>query len=181
MIYESLKCVSDSLDAYLRTRFALSKDKVALSPVVDKDGSNTNGDRDKITITLLNIEHEKTVTKGNITAGMRPPVHLNLYVLFTVYFGEDGSYEESLRELGAVISFFQANPVMNHQNTPDLDDNIEKLVFEYTNQDMQSLNYVWGMLGGKFAPSVMYKMRMITIQEGIIDSIVPKLTGFGQR
>jgi Pvc16 N-terminal domain len=180
MIYEALKCVSDSLNVYLRTRFALSKDKVSLSPVVDKDGNSGQIDRDKIAITLINVEQEKHVQKGDIRAGMRPPMHLNLYVLFTVYFGEDSSYEESLRELSAIISFFQANTVLNHQNTPDLDDRIDRLVFEYTNQDMQSMNYIWGMLGGKFAPSVLYKVRMVTIQEGIVDSIIPKFTGFGK-
>lgn len=176
MIYSALKCVADGLNSYIRNRFSLVKDKVTLSSVMDKDNSSAT-DTDKITITLVNIQQEKTVNR-NGSNGMRAPMQLNLYLLFTVYFGEDGSYEESLKELAAVMSFFQSNNVMSQSNTPDLDNNIEKLVFEFINQDMQALNNMWSMLGGKFAPSALYQVRMVTIQEGITDSFSPPFTGF---
>ena len=182
MIYEALKIITDNLNAYMRNRFSLSKDKVMMSNIVDKDNPDVLTDKDKIAVTLINIQQEKTIRAAGATqAGMNAPIHLNLFLLFSVYFGEDGSYEESLKELSSVISFFQANQVMNHHNTPDLDNRIEKMVFEFVNQDMQTLNYVWGMLGGKYVPSVMYKARMISIQEGNIDSFIGPFMGFGSN
>ncbi|GAB4396894.1 MAG: hypothetical protein OHK0053_12030 [Microscillaceae bacterium] len=181
MIYEALKTVQNSLNHYLRTRFALSKDKVQLSGIIDTEGASPTEDRDKIAISLINLQQEKNIQRSPTAPGLRPPFHLNLFLLFSVYFGEDGSYEESLKELSAIISFFQANAVMNHQNTPELDAQIDKLVFEFVNQDMQSLNYIWGMLGGKYVPSALYKVRMITIDEGIALEFPVPFTGFGSN
>ncbi|MDX2306559.1 MAG: DUF4255 domain-containing protein [Microscillaceae bacterium] len=179
MIYFALKTISESLNTYIKNRFSLSKDKVILSEVIDKDSQEAATDKDKIALTLINIQQEKNINKTSHATSTPAPLHLNLFLMFSVYFGEDGSYEESLKELSAVISFFQAKHVFNHQNTPDLHHNIDKLVFEFLNHDLQNLSYIWGMLGGKYVPSVMYKVRMITIQEGSFDNFPPVFTGFG--
>ena len=57
---------------------------------------------------------------------------------------------------------------MNHQNAPDLVDPVEKLVFEMVNLNIQELSQIWGVHGGKYLPSVLYKTRMVTISEDII-------------
>ncbi len=53
---------------------------------------------------------------------------------------------------------------------PSLDPGIEKLVFELYNLSFEQLNQVWGMLGGKYYPSVLYKMRVISIDEMSIEA-----------
>ena len=181
MIYFALKIIAESLNAYLKSRFTLNKDKVILSEIVDKDSTDANIDRDRIALTLINLQHEKNIRNSTLDKTNHPALHLNLFVLFSVYFGEDGSYEEALKELSSIVSFFQANRVFNHQNTPDLHDNIDKLVFDFFNQDLQHLSYTWGMLGGKYVPSVIYKVRMITIDEGNLDIFPPSFTGFGNN
>lgn len=180
MVYEALKAIADNLNLYFKSRFGVIKDKVLLSGIVTDNTSPTE-DRDKIAVTLINVQNEKTVQRGQISAGTRPPIYLNLFVLFSVYYGEDGSYEESLKELSAVVSFFQANNILDQQNSPNLDPNIDKLIFEFINQDMQSLNYIWSMLGGKYVPSVLYKVRMITIQEGISTEFPIPFGGMGRN
>jgi hypothetical protein len=103
------------------------------------------------------------------------PVNLNLFILFSSYF-IDKNYPEALKFLSAVISFFQSNAVFNHSNTPDLDDRVEKLTFEIVNQDLQNQSHLWGSLGGKYLPSILYKIRMVTIQEGN-EAEVSKISG----
>lgn len=181
MIYFALKIIAESLNSYLKTKFALNKDKVVLSEIIDKDSNDAATDRDKIALTLVNLQLEKNIQKTTYNNISNPPIHLNLFLLFSVYFGEDGSYEEALKELSSIISFFQSNHVFNHQNTPDLHNNIDKLVFEFMNHDMQNLSYIWGMLGGKYVPSVLYKVRMITIEEGNFDLFPPTFTGFNSN
>lgn len=31
--------------------------------------------------------------------------------------------------------------------------------------------------GGKYMPSVLYKMRMLTVQEGLVESLIPTVGG----
>jgi hypothetical protein len=33
------------------------------------------------------------------------------------------------------------------------------------------MNHLWGILGGKYVPSVLYKMRVVSIEEEVEDSI----------
>lgn len=178
MIYYALTAVAEKLNAYFRNRFALGQDKVIISGIVNQDGSIAITDPDKVVLTLVNLQQE-TVGRINIPNN-NPSININLFVLFSVYFNEN-NYAEGLKFLSAVISFFQANNVLNHQNTPDLDENIDKLVFEMVNQDFQNLSYLWGVLGGKYLPSVLYKVRMITFQEGNITGDLSLFKGLGNN
>ncbi len=84
----------------------------------------------------------------------------------------------SVKFLSATLSFFQSNCVFTHSNTPDLNRNIEKLTFEIVNQDLQNQSHLWGTLGGKYLPSILYKVRMVTIQEGNFEDDYTRVSGF---
>ena len=71
-----------------------------------------------------------------------------------------------------VIQFFQAKYVFDHLNTPNLDAGIEKLVLEMMSFNLDQLHQLWSMLGGKYHPSVEYKMRMITV-DSVTDQAGP--------
>ena len=71
-----------------------------------------------------------------------------------------------------VIQFFQAKYVFDHLNTPNLDAGIEKLVLEMMSFNLDQLHQLWSMLGGKYHPSVAYKMRMITV-DSVTDQAGP--------
>jgi len=58
--------------------------------------------------------------------------------------------------------------VLDHSNTPQLSPKIEKLTFEIVNLDMQSLNQLWGTIGGKYMPSILYKVRMLSFDQKYI-------------
>ena len=145
MIYSVLNVIGDKLNSYLKNRFSLGEDKVLLSNIVNQDGSLAISESDKVIITLVNI-HEETVSSRLSNQDHLRPININLY-LFSSYF-IDKNYPESLKFLSAVVSFFQSNCVFNHNNTPDLIDNVEKLTFEIVNQDLQNQSHLWGSLEG---------------------------------
>jgi hypothetical protein len=93
---------------------------------------------------------------------------------------QQSNYEEGLGLLSAAISFFQYTAVLNHQNTPELDSSVEKLVFEIVNLNIQELSQIWGIHGGKYLPSVLYKVRTVTISEDIVQPNY-NIGGFGSR
>ena len=92
----------------------------------------------------------------------QPPVHLNLLVMFAANFS-GAVYVEALKLIECVIAFFQARPVFTHVNTPALDPGIDQLSFEIENLSLSDLSNLWGVIGGRYLPSVLYRLRMVTV------------------
>ncbi len=180
MIDKALEITAQELENYLNLRFS-DRDGLELlvTDLLNQDGSPKTYNNDVVTVTLLNLEEEKAIRNRNRPTGSQAAYHLNLYLLFCTFYGENSSYLMALEHLGAVLSFFQANAVMDHHSTPELNLGIEKLVFELENQNMQMQNYTWSMLGNRYVPSVLYKVRMIIIDEGQINQQIGQISGFG--
>ncbi|MGK6352108.1 DUF4255 domain-containing protein [Parapedobacter sp. DT-150] len=121
-----------------------------------------------IIISLVNIEEvrlarsqQHVVKIGGELLPKNPAVHLNLYLLFTAH---GGGYEQDIRSLQEVIAFFQKRTVFDKADTPGLaEDGIDRLMVEMVTLGIEQLQQLWSMLGGRYQPSVLYKMRMITI------------------
>jgi Pvc16 N-terminal domain len=119
-----------------------------------------------IVLTLVNIEEENTL-KNNYpirkedTAFItqRPTLYLNLYLLFTANFAV---YEESLKHLGYVLQFFQKE---NKISFTDSFGNTYNLLFSLHNIGFENMNNLWMVLGNRYIPSVIYKVRLVFIQE----------------
>lgn len=178
MIYEALSCLVDEINEHFRIRLKVSEDKVILSAIVNQDGSIAIQGENKILLTLINIEKE-TVGRNNsslsvasIGINKSPVLTVNLHVLFSAYFS-NGNYPESLRFISFIIAFFQQKSAFNRVNTPRLDSEIDKLIFEMASISPEQLNNVWGCLGAKYMPSVIYKIRMLTYNNNIIREIRP--------
>jgi hypothetical protein len=91
-----------------------------------------------------------------------PAVHLYLTLLFTSV-RHQGGYGLALQSIQNTIAFFQRKYVFDHANTPALDAQIEKLILEMISLNLEQLHQLWSMLGGRYHPSVAYRMRMVTI------------------
>ena len=183
MIKEALSYISEDLNQALKRRLDLKEDKVQLSNLVNPDGSLAMLEDNKVVVTLIRAE-EETVIKGNdwvrsnsgTTSKGYPPVHLNLFVLFTASFYQ-GNYSESLKFLSEVVGFFQSKSMFNRQNSPGLDPAIDKLIAELYKSNFQELSHIWGMMGAKYLPSVIYKVRMVTIDQGQVRDQAPSISG----
>ncbi|HEX5555511.1 MAG TPA: DUF4255 domain-containing protein [Chitinophagaceae bacterium] len=182
MIFEALSCVTEQINEHFRNRLKISEEKVVLSGIVNQDGSLAVQGENKLLVTLVNIENDTTArnnkggngsgTPANVSSG----VNINLYVLFSAYFGSN-NYPESLRFLSFIIAYFQNKSVFNRSNTPKMDSRIEKLIFKMENMGIERLNNVWTTLGAKYMPSVLYKMKMLTFDDSIVKEFRPAVTG----
>ena len=178
MLHNIVPVIADQLNDYLKSEYNLTEDRVAVSNLVDIKGNPVPGIENKIAIFILNIEEEKSLRNGHFQAnpGMNPPVSVNLYLMFAANFtGEN--YLEALKFISSVISFFQGRNVFDHQNTPLLSTNIDKITAELVNIDLKELSNLWANLGAKYAPSVVYKLRMLNFNSFMEKEEVPTLLG----
>lgn len=173
MIDKAITLIKDKVNAYLKLKADITEDKVAINNILSQEGSTSHLPENSILLTLVNIEEDRILTNtkdiykevsDDRISKVNPPVHLNLYLLFSANFSED-NYIEAIKFLSYLIGFFQAYPVFNHQNSSELNENIEKLILDLYNMNFEHQNHLWGTLGAKYMPSVMYKVRLVTIQE----------------
>lgn len=178
MINSVFTTIADELNQYFGNRFSLGEDKVIISALPDSGNSNPTNE-DNLLISLVNIEQERLTSKSPINIDNKP-VNIYLYILFAAGFTEN-NYEEALKLLSATIGFFQHKPVFNHQNTPDLNPLVDKLFFEMVNLNIQELSQLWGIQGGKYYPSVLYRSRVVSIREENILDGGYKVSGFSNN
>lgn len=172
MIFEAIDFITKELNNYIKLKSNISDEKVILSNIVNQDGSLAFNDDNKIAASIVNIHEEKIInasqnSNNRHTSNTNPPVCLNLYILFSSHFNA-GLKSEALKFISMIIGFFQANKVFDSASYPDLDDNIDKLIFEMYNLDFQEQNLLWGSLGAKYTPSVIYKARTLIVDEGMV-------------
>ncbi len=83
MIDLVVKVVASELNEFFRLKFGIKEDRVIISNLVNQDGSSSVKDENRIILSLVLIQEEKTI--GNIPQGVSKPVYLNLYLLFSPY------------------------------------------------------------------------------------------------
>jgi hypothetical protein len=174
MIDQALIFIRDQINDYFMEIIHVKK--VVLGHVVNLNGQTNISE---IGLTLINIEEEPSLKNKNPyikisefdIAKINPPIYLNLYILISAYFGDtEENYKEALKNLSRVVRFFQGKPVFTHQNSPDLDDGIEKILVEMVSLSFEQQNNLWSSLGGKYLPSVIYKIRPIQMMRtGMLD------------
>jgi len=174
MIDQSMEFLRAQLDAHVKSISGATGKTTLLSPLFDGDGKSLLGDAN-LGLCLVNIEEERinraqqreAVNAGGTISFLPPEVRLNLHVLVAANVHTDGkNYDQSLKSLSAAITFFQGNRVFSADEYPGLPVGLEKLVIELETLDYEFQNHVWGTLGGKLAPSVMYRIRLVTLQMG---------------
>lgn len=173
MLDAAVKFLADEVNVYLRKR-SLSANgvgEVILEHVVD-DGGKWATAADNIGLTLVNIEEDRVLRaqvpapvyiKGSHVV-LQPELKLNLTILFHSRH-KPGNYEQSLRFLSHVLTFFQAHPAFTPDEYPGLDPRISKLTVEMLTLGIEQLNQMWAYLGSKYLPSVAYRVRMLVLQD----------------
>jgi hypothetical protein len=195
MIHAALSLIREELVVYLSVNgYALNhaKDIVLIENIglFESTTSGVNFD-DRIVFTLVNIEEESTlknspVVKKNLNGTARyenPPVFLNLYVLITACnkSTDDKSYLDALERLSLVIRFFQGRNSFSAATASGATDPAKltedvlrlKITAELYTLTFEQVNHLWGTLGGKQMPFVMYKLRLVGIKESKVIREVP--------
>jgi len=176
MIDSAINHIANKLNQHLMRTFDLSEDAVAISNVIEQDGTVATHVNNKIVASLVNIEKDTTPFRqsqaiesiGTSRAvATNPPIYFNIYILFASCFSGN-NYQEGLKFISNTIGYFQSQPVFDHSNSPGLPDDIEKLILDIENLDINDLSNLWGVLSGKYLPSILYKVRMITYDSGVV-------------
>ena len=169
MIDAAINHIASSTNKYLMRAFDLDEDVVVVSNILEQDGTVATHIDNKIVVSLINIEKDSfplaqqnsSVSSTSRMPDTNLPMHFNLYLMFASYFS-GSNYQEGLKFLSNTICNFQGQNVFDHQNSPGLDRNIDKLVLDIQNLSMDDLSNLWGILSGKYLPSVLYKVRMVS-------------------
>jgi len=145
----------------------------------------------KIVVSLVNVMEETTLKNGSPYRSSslnpeleNPPIYLNLFLLFTANFSaagapanNDHNYYNGLTRLAQVIEFFQGQQVFSVSNAPTAGLVPDAVPLDPALMDMQQVvvkmelftltfeqtNYLWGALGGKQLPFVLYKAHVLPI------------------
>lgn len=181
MIYDAINFLKQRLEAYLSEGRASAEPLILLSNPWSNNDNNKNSSFLNA-ISLINVEEEKalksqvpSVVKNEHGQYVRkePDIKLNLYLLISAYHK---NYEDGLKFLSRIVSFFQANTVFQHTlektaHGGGLPENVETLKAELFTPDFEQQNQIWGSLSMGYVPSVIYKIRMIIVDSA--PAIIP--------
>jgi hypothetical protein len=182
MIDKAMSFIVGEINNLLSTRFQSNENIAVLSSVANPDGTLPPGIDNKVVLSLINVEREASINGSSwpmrqLQEGygrVSPPLGLNLLVLVTASFS--GNYAESLKVLSNVMGFFQSKPSFTAQNSAAFPSSMEKLSLELVNLSIHEVNNVWSILGAKYMPSIVYKVRMLVVQENWIAERVAPVT-----
>jgi hypothetical protein len=175
MIHEAVAAIAGEINRFLQSKHNIIEEKVILSNIVNINGSVAIQEPDKIVLTLTNIEMDKSQSsvgtyRQSSTGGfskVKAPVNTNITLLFSAYFTAE-NYLEGLKFISSVISFFQfRSGVFTPQNTPALNGIVDKLQAELISLDTRELSNFWGLMGSKYLPSVVYKVKTLPIRHDV--------------
>lgn len=179
MIAAALQHLTRELNASLRRGLQLDTDIAVLSHLVGPDGTPVPQAQEKLALFLVNVLRDAAGPRAPTQrAGIsrlakgQPPVHLNLMLMAAANFG-GSNYAESLKLIAHTVAFFQSRPVFDQQNSPELDRRIERLVVELEDLPTTDLSNLWGILGGHYLPSVLYRVRLLSIDAGLVHEQLP--------
>jgi Pvc16 N-terminal domain len=182
MIEVLLKAIIHQLNTYLVSvvppTYQSQDDQVKLGNIASSKFAGGSDEllNKKLVVSLVNIEEESSLrnkTGGKFENGqflaMPPVVYLNLHLLFTANFD---TYEIAIHYLFRVVEFFQGNRIFSFQNSPiaGLDEptlqQVEalQLTAELNSLSFEQINDLWGSLGGKQMPFVLYRFRLVPVQ-----------------
>lgn len=170
MIDQALNCIVEELNRYLKRRLQSTKNLVLMGPLLDTEGKIPIGNQNKLVVSLIKLEPDTTHnTDFRRTGGSqiiaKSPYYFQLDVLISSLFSD---YKEGLRCLSESSSFLQYKPVFTAENTPSLEPEIEKLSLEPLSLSYQDMHNLWGALGVKHLPAVVFKIRGISLPDGDI-------------
>jgi hypothetical protein len=173
MLDVALTFLAHEANAYLLSRTRPQGDGdgqvVRLGRLVDDTGKWAL-EEERVGVALVNVEEERTL-KGQLPETalvngrqvvLEPTLRLELHVLFAARFKQ---YDQALHHLAHVITFFQAHPSFTPERHPTLDPRLHKLTAELLSLGYEQLNQLWAFLGAKHLPSVVYRIRLVALQD----------------
>jgi uncharacterized protein DUF4255 len=171
------------LNAYMLARTGTAFGSAALSRIVADSGKYAIPD-DQVGVALVSVEEERalrsqlpqSVYADGRQVVLEPDLKLNLNLLFAANFKQ---YDQGLRQLSLVLAFFQSHGVFTRERNPALDPRIERLGVDLVSLTFEQLNQLWAFVGAKQLPSVVYRVRLVVVQDLQPSGVQPPITTIG--
>ena len=175
MINDVINILTNELNSYLHPKTGI-ENLVVQESLVTQSGSLSPNINSKVVLSVVNMEEDRIsrsldIRRKQVNGSIdrtKQEIRFNLYILLAAHFPSSNSsniYNVGLKALSGVVSFFQSKNVFTQKNTAGLPDAIDKLLVEHYSLSFEQQNHLWGALGAKYLPSVMYKIRLIVFQE----------------
>ena len=193
MIGDVLCLLRDRLNAYLGVSLPGADGDSAEERVQLIDGEKSDPVEfrlNAVTLLLVNIEQETSnrsadpylrVPGDSNLRKLQPEIRLNLYVLLVARYKV---YEQGLNQLAWMIRFLQSHRALDHDNTPTLSPQIEKLVLELVTLPLSEQNEIWSALRISYHPSLLFRVRMVVFRDAegaAVPQISQKVVRTSQR
>jgi hypothetical protein len=94
--------------------------------------------------------------------------------LFSSNFAD---YAEGLKFLNAAILFFQVHTFLDAATYPQMPEGLSKIEFDIEKLTYHQMHSLWTSMGAKYLPSVIYRMRLITIKGSDVTGFTPAVKG----
>lgn len=143
--------------------------EIAVVGNIAKHEDDTSNLDNKVVITLLSVEEESTMKNtprylkfnesDHVMERESQPAYLNLYVMIAA---NKNMYDGALLNISKVIEIFQTNNVLKYNAVSDEESDFIFRI-ELHSVPFDQLSYIWGLLGGKIMPSVLYKISVVKI------------------
>lgn len=177
VIHQTLQFLKSKIDTYNSN----------INPIVEilniatlNDGDEFLDSTTPIILSIINLEEDtiakipnvylpNTTQARSVEKFKNPAQNLVVSLLFSAYSKDQTTtrYQDGIVKLEHVIRCFQEQKVFYIDGTTEVDPSTEnhiKIILDMESLKINELNQLWAMLGNKYMPSLLYKMRMITIQ-----------------
>lgn len=196
MIHTSLSFLTRQINENLKLRTDdPNTERIFLTSVATENAGIVIPDS-SLGLSLINIEEERhykeqkntLLNENGVAEQMNPEIKLNLFILISANFQDTRNadptddYVEGLKQLSYVISYFQSKNVFTPDNSPamsEIDPELQKLVVELYSYSFEQLYNFWSVVGTKYLPSVLYRVRLIRFQEKALQSTARPIEKIG--
>lgn len=169
MIAVALQFLRDEVNSWLASRTSVPSSAVALSRVVDENGRYAFAE-DTVALSLVCFEEERVLRgqapeytlKGGQHVMVQPELAVNLTVMFA---SNHRNYDQALKHLSSILTFFQAQARFTHETHPALDARIDRLLVELLTLTYEQQSHIWTIIGGKMLPNALYRVRLLPLRD----------------
>ena len=180
MIFQVMELIRQNLNRFLSPPG--SPDSVILGNIAfstpDNPGTNLIDESAQIYMSLVNVEEEPTLRNQSAVrhseirpmAYVNPPMIINLFVLFSANHKD---YSNAIQALSSVLRFFQGNRTFSMSRTPvppvgvfatlEEEEHKIRIMLDLMSLTFEQVNHLWGSLGGKQQPFLLFKVRQVEI------------------
>ena len=181
MLEAPLLFTCQKVNAYLHSHLSVDSDIVVLGPPVDIDGKPVAEVKNRASLFLSNIVEDTVPRDGQSRLhrqGQQPtPLYFNLHFVVAAIF-DPGLYREGLGVLGLVATFFQSNPIFTADREPDMPAGLNHLSYDALSLSGQDMSHVWGSMGGRYFPSIVYRLRSVIADGRAVRELAQQVSSY---